>query len=790
MQEMAGQPPPFRLESFGTLVLRGPEGCASPEDHIQQSRRLALLAVLAASGERGRSRDELLLLFWPEASQPRARHSLEQALYLIRKSVDAAVFRGVNPLRLNPTVISSDVADFERTLGESDLEKAVGLYQGPFLEGFYLDDSPEFEDWMLGKRARLEAGYTDALERLAEAAEARGDHQAAVDWWRKLADADPLSSRNALGLIGALANAGDHTAALRHVEQYERLVAKELDTTAGPAIASLAAEIRASVTLQTPPTRPPAPPPHSGDRESTREVSPPRERGEAQPVTISPPADRRMRKFVLYGVAAFCLVAAVLLANRLREEPTDAPAAEAGKPSIAVLPLSNLSADPRDAALADGMTEELIAMLAKAGEMRVIASTSVFAFRNRQIDVRGIADSLGVSSILEGGVRRAGSRLRVQIRLVEAGDGSTRWSETYDRELEDVFAVQEDIARAVARELGVRLAGSGDVQLRRRPTNSIAAYEYYLRGSDPALIRSESGIRRGVEYFDQAIAADSTYAAAYAGLARMYLGLSTRDDPGMPVRGLHELSEQAALKAVSLDDSLAEARATLGLIRLHTAYDFASAEAELKRAVDLDPTHSLTRQWLVNLYILTGRPEEALVEARRGLQIDPLSPSAHAEVAHALLANGRYDGALAQLEHIASVQPPLQRTAVIAAQAYAKKGMWDKAIAVYRTRAQEGSRSLALYGYLLAGAGRREEADRIAQTLIARWHDTGIGAFTVATVYAGLEDFDQAFAWLDRSIDDRSLMHSHIHVMEPIFEELRSDPRFGPLKKRMGLQNR
>ena len=790
--ETAPPAPLFRLETLGTLVLREPEGRASVAADAQQSRRLALLAVLAASGGRGCSRDRLLLLFWPDSSQQRARHSLEQLLYLIRRSVDASVIPGVNPLRLNPAVMTSDVAEFEDALSEGDLEAAVGLYHGPFLEGFYLSDSPEFEQWMEGERARLEMEYMKALERLAQSAESAEDYRAAVGWWRKLADADPVSSRNAIGLMCALAKAGDHAAALRHAERYEGLVEQELGTGAGPEIVALAEEIRASAKVEKPALRQAALRAPTADREHTREPVRSEDYDEMRPVTGAPRASRRPGRVILYGAAALLLAAVVFAWMRMRDEPIDAPAAATVEPSIAVLPLSNLSTDPRDAVLADGMTEELIAMLAKTGDLRVIASTSAFAFRNRQADVRSIADSLGVSNVLEGGVQKIGSRLRVQVRLVDARDGSTRWSETYDREIEDLFEVQGDIARMVARELGVRLGGSAATQLSRHRTQSVAAYELYLRGSDPALLRSDSTVRDGVEFFRQAIAIDSTYAAAYAGLARMYLRLAGTDYAGMPARDLHSLAEEAALKAVALDDSLPEARATLGGVRMNIDHDFATAEIELKRAIDLDPAYGRAREILVRLYLWTERPEEALAEARRALEIDPLSPSAHAEVAHALVANGRYDEALAQLEHIAEVQPPLLRSAGIAAQAYAGKQMWPEAIAALGCQVEKGSsQPLSLCAYMLARAGQRDEALRIQATLLDRWRRGDGRAFDIAVAYAGLGDFDQAFVWLDRSIEEQSLLGtSYFTIMEPIFDDLRSDPRFERVKERLGLQNR
>jgi TolB-like protein/tetratricopeptide (TPR) repeat protein len=486
------------------------------------------------------------------------------------------------------------------------------------------------------------------------------------------------------------------------------------------------------------------------------------------------------------------------------EDPAPAVTADTTeKPSIAVLPLANLSTEPADAVLADGMTQEVIAILGRNEELKVIASTSVFAFRNTSADVRAIADSLGVSHVLEGAFRKIGSRLRIQVRLVDASDGSTRWSETYDRELEDLFSIQEDIARAVANELDVRLTGDPGTRLQRGQTSSVAAYEFYLRGSDDALRRSDSGLRQAVGFLRQAVAADSTYAAPYAALARLYMNLSRRPDPGMTSRAFEELAEQAALKAIALDDSLAEGHASLGFIRWFVDYDVMAAGSELERAVAVDPTHGLSHAWLAQLYLRTGRAAEALAEARRALENDPLSPIANAEVAHALLANGRYDEALALLKPMATLQPPLYRVALYEAQAYAKKGMWIEAIGSLRPLATDdlaASRSngrrlgdpanLSLYGYVLARAGRREEALRIREALLDRARNGTGGAFDVVTVEVGLGDFDQAFAWLERAIDDRSTESPTFHIMEPIFDELRQDPRFERLRPRLGIQNR
>lgn len=788
---MSGEPgnasatPAFRLLTLGTLALRETEAEASGPDHGQQGRRLALLAAVAAAGTRGRARDQLLLFFWPDASQDRARHSLEQSLYLIRRSLGPSVFAGVNPLRLDPAVLPSDVEEFEAALDEGRLEAAAALYGGPFLDGFYLSDAPEFEEWMVAERARLEARYRGALEGLAESAEAADDPACAVRWWRRLAEVDPLSVRPALGVMRGLAAGGDHAAALRHGQDYERLVERELRTSAGPELSALAEEIRSAA--EAPRTAPRPVPPRR-----------PEERWGAEP-SLTPPADAGpapgrqgpgVRRRLAYGAAAAALLAGFFVATRLGNEPPP-PTATAFDASIVVLPLTNLSPDPDDAMLADGMTEELIGMLARTGDLRVIASTSAFAFRDRPADVRGIADSLRVTHVLEGGVRKAGSRLRVQVRLVDARDGATRWSETYDREVDDLFAVQEEIAGAVARELGAMLGGRGAPRVASHRPRSVAAYELYLRGNDPAHLRSDEGPHQGLEFFSQAIAIDSTYAAAWAGLARMYGRVASTANPGRPEEELFALSKEAALRAIALDDSLAEAHASLGIIQMHVDWDYVAAEAELKRAIELDPSSARAREWLVLLYVRTDRPAEALAEARRALELDPLSPSAHAEVAHALVANGRYDEALDRLERIAEVRPPLLRARAIAVQALAMKGAWSEALSLLRLAAEAGdAQSLALSVYGLARSGRRDEARRIRAELRDRWEQGAADSFHLLIADAGLRDLDEAFEWLDRAIHDRTLLNTHMNIMSPLFAELRADPRFDERRERLGLQKR
>jgi len=487
---------------------------------------------------------------------------------------------------------------------------------------------------------------------------------------------------------------------------------------------------------------------------------------------------------IAVGVALVAVMALTLQSRAT--QPTRAPTA-APDASIAVLPLANVGRDPRDVALVDGLSEELIASIAKIVDLRVIARTSAFAFKNSDLGVRRIADSLGVSNVLEGSVQRNGSQLRVQVRLVDARDGSTRWSETFDRELRDIFAVQSEIATAVAKELQLRLSDNTVRRIRQGSTANVAAYELYMRGNDQALVRSDSGARRGVEHFRQAIALDSNFAAAYAGLARMYLRTRSGEETRVARRERLALAEQAALKALAIDGSLAEAHATHGLVR-RNVYDAAGAEAALKRAVSLEPTNARFREWLAQVFVWTERPGEALAEARRALELDPLSPTASAEVAHALLAHERCDDALVHLARIAALRPPLLRARLLTAQAHACRQDWPRAIAeAERDPAAAGLQGQATLGHMLARGGRPDEARTILARLQDRAKRTGTGAFDVAIVYAGLGDHDQVFTWLDRAMADQSLSLWHLRM---VTRGLPAGARLDRLLERTGVRNR
>lgn len=339
--------------------------------------------------------------------------------------------------------------------------------------------------------------------------------------------------------------------------------------------------------------------------------------------------------------------------------------------------------------------------------------------------------------------------------------------------------------------LSVQQRASTSTQPPPSDTWSLAAHELYRRGSDHALMRTDSGVRVRMDLLRQAIALDSTYAAAWSALSVTYARHAL--SPAVQNRGFYyALADSAAAKAVQLDGSLAEAHAALATVRM-AFFDFRAAENHMVRAATLDPAKALPHEKLVTLYLWLKRPEKALWHARRALELEPLSPTGHAELAHALLASGDCDEALRELAKLASMRPPLLRAAPIAAQCYARKQLWAQAAAALGPQAATGEpTTLALLAFVLARSGQSAKAMAIRDTLMKHWQRGEGGAYPIAVAYAGLREFDQAITWLDSAIVDRSLVGApgnpvHMLIVGPLFEDLRARPRFSLLRPRLGL---
>jgi serine/threonine protein kinase/Flp pilus assembly protein TadD len=455
--------------------------------------------------------------------------------------------------------------------------------------------------------------------------------------------------------------------------------------------------------------------------------------------------------------------------------------------SLAVLPFANVSPDPETDYFSDGITEELINALTKVGGLRVASRTSVFALKNTPQDVRAIGALLGVSAVLEGSVRKAGDQLRITARFTAADDGRHLWSERYDRKLDDVFAIQDEIARTIVSTLRTTFLAEVADPTPRRYTENLAAYGLYLRGRYSWNKRSAEGVREAITYFEQAIAVDPKYALAYSGLSDAYaLQVDYRRVP--VTEGLTRAREYAQ-QALALDDTLAEAHTSLGWVLFIYDWDWHGAARTFRRAAELNPGYATARQWYSFVLVALGRLDQALVEGHAALELDPASHSIRRSVGWLYYYARRYDTALEHLRRAIAMNPTSQETYRLLGIALTQQGAYDAAERALREAVaipEESAYAAAGLGYLLAVRGDRRAAETILAELEVRARSEYVSPVAVHMIHLGLGNKDQAFAWLERAHAERRGWLAYLKV-EPMLDPLRSDPRFGEFVQRMKL---
>ena len=458
-----------------------------------------------------------------------------------------------------------------------------------------------------------------------------------------------------------------------------------------------------------------------------------------------------------------------------------APAAK----TIAVLPLANMSADPENEYFSDGMTEEIINALAKLPGVQVASRTSSFAFKGKEVDVRQIGEKLKVSSVLEGSVRKVGNRIRITAQLVNVENGFHLWSETYDRQLEDVFAIQDEISRAIVEALKLRLGS--DAEHLVAPTKSLEAYNLYLKGRFFFNKFTEPGLQRALELFQLALLQDPGYARAYAGIADVWCNLA--DDWVAPDEA-YPRAKAAAERALQRDPELAEAITSIGKVLCWHEWNFAAAEQQLQRAVALSPNYAEAHYVLGTALPLVGRLNEAMEAMRRALELDPLSASYSEWLARFLLYSKDYHGAIEEAQKTFELDEGSLRAPLYIGSAHLALGDPETALQWYR-RAQGLEKAVRSYDAMivraLAALGRRDEAEAILSRLDEESRQHYVRGEILAMGYAAVGDSDRAFACLERAFQARSAGLIYLHL-DPGYAPLRGDVRFGDLVRRIGLK--
>lgn len=459
-----------------------------------------------------------------------------------------------------------------------------------------------------------------------------------------------------------------------------------------------------------------------------------------------------------------------------------------GKAILAVLPFDNLSHDPDQEFFSDGLTEEMIARLGKLNPewLSVIARRSVAKYKGSSIAVSQIGKELHADYLLQGSVRRAPDRVRITVQLIQVRDQTDLWTESYDRELKDILALQDSVARTIADQIHITLTAKEQTRLARPRQLEPVAYEAYLKGRYYWNKRTAEGMQKASIYFQQAINKDPAYGAAYSGLADCDSGL-TWHGFNSPAEALPK-ANAAALKAIEIDPQSAEAHASLGLVLNHRL-DWPGAEREFKRALQLDPHYANAHHWYGDYLSIKGRHDEALLEAKQALELDPLNLMIGTWVGLRYYLARKYDRAIEQGRNTVELDPNFAAAHLLLGESYVQKGLLKQGLAELEKAASLSGNSplyLAQVGVAYASAGRKTDALQIIGQLQRVSSELYVSPYGLAQIYAALNDKKQTFKWLQTAYDDHAVWMSYLAV-DPVFDRFRSDQRFQDLLRRLDL---
>lgn len=454
--------------------------------------------------------------------------------------------------------------------------------------------------------------------------------------------------------------------------------------------------------------------------------------------------------------------------------------------ALAVLPLRNLSGDPRQEYFADGMTEALITDLAKIGALRVISRTTAMHYKESDKSLKEIGRELKVDAIVEGSVLRSGDRVRITAQLVHLDTDRHLWAESYERHLSDILSLQGEVARSIAEEVRVQLTPHERSRLSPARSVNPEAYEAFLKGRHFWNKFNKDGLKKAIEYFNEAVENDPEYAPGYLGLSASFC---VAGEAGLRPRQTFPLARQAAVKALELDDRLAEAHTTLGQVKYLYDWDWAGAEDEFGEAIRLNPAEPHTHAFYARYLAAMDRADEAILQARRAHDLDPLSLIVNACCGVVFYLARRYPEAIDHLRKVLEIDPKFFIARHYLGRVYERSSRLDEALEEFTTAADHSQghpRSMAALGFVHAALGRRDDATRIRDQLNELVRDKHVSPYALSELHMALGETDRAFEWLDKAFDAREGWLVYMSV-EPWLDPLRPDPRFRELLGRLGL---
>jgi serine/threonine-protein kinase len=454
--------------------------------------------------------------------------------------------------------------------------------------------------------------------------------------------------------------------------------------------------------------------------------------------------------------------------------------------SIAVLPFVNQNHDPETEYRSDGLTESIINSLAQLQNLRVIARSSVFRYKGKDTDPMAVGKELGVRAVLTGRMLQHGDELSMSAELVDVRENKQLWGERYERKVSDLLAVQREIAKEISSNLRLKLSGAEQSRVTKHYTENPEAYQLYLKGRFYWNKRTGEALKKSIEYFNQAIEKDPSYALAYAGLADAYDLFTTY--AASPPQESYPKAIAAAKKALELDETLAEAHTSLGYALILYDWNLPESTREFQRAIELNPNYATLHHWYPTVFQVTGRMDNAIGEMKRAQELDPLSLSINTALGRAYYLARQYDKAIEQLRKTIEMDQNFYYAHWMLGLAYEMKGSFPEAITEYQKARQSNDDLfvLALLGHAFAASGKREDALRTLDQLKEVSKQRYVSAYSFAIIHAGLGERDQAFQWLEKSYQARDLDMPFLRF-NPLFDNLRADPRFADLVRRVGL---
>lgn len=764
----------IRFRTLGTVGLHGAEG-TELGSVLAQPKRLALLAYLAIATPRGfHRRDTLLGLFWPDLDADHARSALNQALYYLRRKLgsEVVVSRGAQEVRVDRGRLWCDAVAFDEALAAEAPEEAVELYRGDLLRGFHLPDAPDWERWLEEERARLRALAAAAYWTLAEAAAGRLRVVEAGRWGRRAVALAPADEGLLRRLILLLDRVGDPSGAVRAYHEAVQRLARDYDLEPSPEIQRLIGSLGGRD----------GPDPEDA-QPATPVVQP------APPATIVERPRRRAsaRRDALVGagvVAVSVLLSTLVLSPRARNLSSAHPdqAAAGLDHRLAVLPLVDTSPDTSDAYLAPGLTQGLISRLSERGDLVIVARNSAMRFAGPTRDLARIGSELGAGTLLSGSFARDGRTIQLSLELVRTGTLERLWTKDYAVEVARLSAVESDIAEEVSRAMRLPSGANSEEAAPPGP----AAYTEGLKGRYYLTRLDADAPAQARDHFQRALNLDPTYARAWAGLARSYAHLTGLMQ--LPASEAYPRIRAASEHALALNPDLAEAHAALGLVLAMYDWETEGAERELRRAIELDPgsswPHLVYGKHLRNL----GRLEEALREVRLAESLDPLFVAARVDEGVVLYMLRRYDDAMERFQQLLRAAPDQKHAYIFIAKVYAERGEFEKALAALRAMGPQPRRPdvQATRGYIYARMGQTAKAQAALARLDTLAREQVASPFHRAAVYVGLGQHDRALDLLEQAAKHPT-WQLRLLKTEPLFDPLRTDPRFRAILRRVNL---